>query len=77
MDKVKLQIDILKTKITFFTGLAGGVSYLFLNIEKLKVFNTYFLYILFAISFLYSLIGVFNNLSFINDKYKELEDGNN
>jgi len=73
MDKIKLQIDILKTKITFFSSLAGGISYLFLNIEKLKVLNVYFLYIFFTFSFIYSFIGVFNNLSFLNDKYKELE----
>jgi hypothetical protein len=30
MEKIKLQIEILKIKLTFFTGLTGGVSYLFL-----------------------------------------------
>ena len=37
MEKIKLQIDILKIKLAFFTGLAGGVSYLFLHIDKLKI----------------------------------------
>ena len=73
MENIKLQIDILKIKLTFFTGLAGGISYLFLNIEKLAIFNAFVLYILFAILFLYSVIGVFINISFLNDKYKELE----
>ena len=74
MEKIKLQVDILKIKLTFFTGLTGGVSYLFLNIEKLQLFNANILYFLFVILFLYSLVGVFINISFLNDKYKELEE---
>ncbi len=73
MEKIKLQIDILKIKLTFFTGLTGGISYLFLNIEKLDIFNAFVLYVLFVLLFLYSVIGVFINISFLNDKYKELE----
>ena len=73
MEKIKIQIDILKIKLTFFSGLAGGVSYLFLNIDKLKIFNAFFLYFLFVIIFLYGAVGVFTNISFLNDKYRELE----
>jgi len=73
MEKIKLQIDILKIKLAFFTGLAGGVSYLFLHIDKLKIFNLHLLYALFVIIFIYCFVGVFINLSFLNDKYKELE----
>ena len=43
------------------------------NIEKLDIFNAFVLYILFVLLFLYSVIGVFINISFLNDKYKELE----
>lgn len=73
MEKIKLQIDILKIKLTFFTGLTGGVSYLLLNMDKLTIFNAFILYVLFALLFVYSVIGVFINISFLNDKYKELE----
>lgn len=75
MEKIKIQIDILKTKLTFFTGVFGGVSYIFLSIEKLeKFFNTYFLYFSFSLLLLYSIIGIFTNMSFLNDKYKEIEE---
>jgi len=73
MEKIKLQIDILKIKLTFFTGLTGGVTYLFLNIYKLHVNNASILYLLFIVLFLYGLVGVLINISFLNDKYKELE----
>ena len=70
MEKIKLQVDILKIKLTFFTGLTGGVSYLFLNIEKLAIYNTFVSYILFVLLFLYSVIGVFINISFLSkNKY--------
>jgi len=74
MEKIKLQVDILKIKLTFFTGLSGGISYLFLNIYKLQILNAYILYFLFVILFLYGLVGVLLNISFLNDKYKELEE---
>ena len=51
MEKIKLQIDILKTKLTFFSGLSGGISYLFLNIDKLEIFNILILYFLFVMLF--------------------------
>ena len=73
MEKIKLQIEVLKIKLTFFSGLSGGISYLFLNIYKLHIFNAYILYIIFVILFLYGLVGVLLNISFLNDKYKELE----
>ncbi|WP_457750267.1 hypothetical protein [Sulfurimonas sp.] len=72
MERIKLQIEILKIKLTFFTGLSGGISYLFLNIYKLHIFNAYILYVIFVLLFLYGLVGVLLNISFLNDKYKEL-----
>ena len=75
MEKVKLQIEILKIKLTFFSGIFGGVSFMFLNIEKLeKIFNIYILYLSFGLMLFYSIIGIFTNMSLLSDKYKELNN---
>jgi len=73
MEKLKLQIDILKIKLTFFSSLAGGTVYIILNIDKLNFLNKHILYTLFALLLIYSVLGVFVNISFLNEKYKELE----
>ena len=75
MEKIKLQIDILKVKLTFFTGIFGGVAYMFLNIEKLnKIFNLSFLYFSFSSLLFYSIIGIFINMNLLSDKYTEIEN---
>jgi len=72
MEKIKLQTEIIKIKLTFFTGLAGGVAYLLLKLYNLKVDIT-ILYVLLIPILLYSDVGVLLNIGYINNKYKELE----
>ena len=74
MEKVKLQIEILKIKLTFFSALTGGVSFLFVNADKLEKFlSLSALYIIFSTMYLYAVIGIFVNLTYLSDKYKEIE----
>ena len=74
MEKVKLQIEILKIKLTFFSALASGLSFLFVNIDKLEKFlSLSTLYVIFSTMYFYAVIGVFVNLTYLSDKYKEIE----
>ena len=76
MEKIKLQIEILKIKLTFFSALTGGISFLFINIDKLeRLLSISALYIIFSIIYLYTFLGVFINLSSLSDKdkYEELK----
>jgi len=73
MDRLKLQIDILKIKLAFFSSLTGGTAYIILNVDKLDFLNKPILYTIFASLLLYGALGVFINISFLNEKYKELE----
>jgi len=74
MEKVKLQIEVLKIKLTFFSALSSGLFYLFLNIDKLQsLINLTLLYIILFVLYLYAILGVFINLTYLSDKYKDLE----
>jgi len=71
---VKINIDILKTKLTFFASVVGGIMFLFINIDKInKFFNQYILAFGFIMIGFYGIIGVIKNLTELNRIKQKVE----
>ena len=70
MDKeaLKIAVDIAKTKLAFFSAVAGGV---WIKIDL----DPTLLNAILVVVFLASLIGVLKNLFLVGEYEKELKDG--
>ena len=67
IETLKIELDILKTKLVFFVGLAGGDIYLLINYDKINIFfNQYFIWFVFILFGIYSIVGVIVNFLNIN-----------
>ena len=75
IEAIKIQVDILKVKLAFFSALMSGTIYLFLRFHYLeKFFNTYLLFFCFILILLYGIVGALTNLFELSKKYKELQN---
>ncbi len=72
---VRVNIDIIKTKLMFFVGLVGGDVLLLTNYDKIhQFFGKYLILFVFNILGIYAVIGVVFNLTELNQKKLELEE---
>ncbi len=76
IERLKLQIEIIKTKLLFFVGVVGAGGYL---LDKIEAFEKYFNHFLLVSGsyglLLYGSMGIIFNMILLNKKYEELEDG--
>jgi hypothetical protein len=66
VERLKLKVDILKTKLLFFSAIAGG------SWAKIS-FRLDFLTIVLLVAFLYGVIGALKSLKELNEIKKGLE----
>ena len=70
MDGIKIQVDIIKTKLLVFMGLtAGGWGYLISHSMRVDVLS-----IIVIISIMIGSIAVANNLTKLAKLYNEIEE---
>lgn len=67
IDIIRVDVDIVKTKLMFFVGLVGSDVYLLANYDKIsQFFEQYLILIIFNILGGYAIIGVIFNLIDLN-----------
>ena len=75
IEKIKLQIEIIKIKLLFFVGVVGAGSYL---LDKIETYEKYFNhFVLLGGSYgllLYGSMGIIFNMILLNKKYTELDN---
>jgi len=75
MERVKLEFEVLKFKVTLFTTILGSGIYLYINkVNFLHDVNKSLLYSTIIIIVLYGFFGFLSNLIKINKLNKEIKE---
>ena len=76
IERLKLQIEIIKTKLLFFVGVVGAVGFIATHFESFKqVVPLWIIWIGLIVLLLYGVVGIDYNIGKLTQKYEELEDG--
>ncbi len=75
IEAIKVQVDILKVKLAFFSAVIGVVGYIGAHFTLLQRFaNQYIVYSILIALLVYGSLGIVYNVVQLNRKYEELEN---